>query len=256
MYRIAELIFNNLILIIIILIIVYIVKVYKELNEKRQKIENKFEKVLNAYLSSKIEEARQTTNRIEETYPREDEAKTEIDRLLVTINKGITGTINDKVETSNAINKFKLSKKIDLERYPQLKELDKLGTFTEEDMDSIDNGVAIARKEYNALAFQYNEKASGFPIQYFVKLLRLNSHYVIFDPPKSKAYEENYEVFEEETPELNSITSLNRQIPKEEPAKVEEETPVVETKIDHSNNILKPTFDIGINENAEHSDDN
>lgn len=254
MYRIFELIFNNILLIIVILIGIYIYKVYKDLNDKKKKIQEKFDKVLDTYLSSKIEEAKETTNRITATYPREDEAKTEIDRLLMTINKGITGTINDKVETSNAINKFKLNKKIDLERYPELKELSKLGTFTEEDMDSIDNGVALARREYNALAFQYNEKAGGFPIQYIVKLLRLNSHYVIFDPPKSKAYEENYEVFEEETPELNSITSLNQKtIVEEEPVKKEvpKET---EVKIDHSNNILKPTFTVSIDENTEKSD--
>lgn len=254
MYRIVELIFNNIILIIVILIIVYIVKVYKELNDKKKKIQEKFDKVLDSYLSTKIEEARETTNRIQATYPREDEAKTEIDRLLMTINKGITGTINDKVETSNAINKFKLNKQIDLEKYSELKELSKLGTFTEEDMDSIDNGVAIARREYNALAFQYNEKAGGFPTQFIVKLLKLNSHYVIFDPPKSKAYEENYEVFEEETPELNSITSLNQQQPKEEAPVKTEEPKKMEVKIDHSNNILKPTFDVSINENSEKSD--
>lgn len=254
MYRIVELIFNNIILIIVILIILYIIKVYKELNDKKKKIQEKFDKVLDSYLSAKIEEARETTNRIQATYPREDEAKTEIDRLLMTINKGITGTINDKVETSNAINKFKLNKQIDLEKYSELKELSKLGTFTEEDMDSIDNGVAIARREYNALAFQYNEKSGGFPTQFIVKLLKLNSHYVIFDPPKSKAYEENYEVFEEETPELNSITSLNQQQPKEEVPIKTEEPKKVEVKIDHSNNILKPTFDVSINENSEKSD--
>lgn len=254
MYGIFELIFNNLLLIIVILVVIYIVKVYKELNDKKKKIQEKFDKVLDTYLSSKIEEAKETTNRIKAAYPREDEAKTEIDRLLMTINKGITGTINDKVETSNAINKFKLNKNIDLEKYPELKELSKLGTFTEEDMDSIDNGVALARREYNALAFQYNEKAGGFPIQYIVKLLRLTPNYVIFDPPKSKAYEENYEVFEEETPELNSITSLNQKTTSEEEVTKKEPLKENEIKIDHSNNILKPTFTVNTEENTEKSD--
>ena len=133
----------------------------------------------------------------------------EINRLLLLIEKGVTGNINDKVETSNAINKFKLSKKIDLKKYPFLKELEDLGTFNEEDMNSKENGIAIARKEYNTQAFRYNEKASSFLMQYLTKSLKLNQQYLIFDAPKASKYEENYEVFEEEEPEINSLSSLN-----------------------------------------------
>ena len=77
-------------------------------------------------------------------------------------------------------------------------------------MESLDNGIAIARKEYNTQAFRYNEKANGFPMQYLTKLLKLNSQFLIFDKPRAKKYSELYEVFEEEEPEIDSLTSLNR----------------------------------------------
>ena len=76
-------------------------------------------------------------------------------------------------------------------------------------MNSKENGIAIARKEYNTQAFRYNEKASSFLMQYLTKSLKLNQQYLIFDAPKASKYEENYEVFEEEEPEINSLSSLN-----------------------------------------------
>ena len=53
-------------------------------------------------------------------------------------------------------------------------------------MESLDNGIAIARKEYNAQAFRYNEKASSFPIQYLTKALKVKSQYSIFDAPSKR----------------------------------------------------------------------
>ena len=88
-------------------------------------------------------------------------------------------------------------------------------------MESLDNGSAIARKEYNAQAFRYNEKASSFPIQYLTKALKVKSQYSIFDAPKSSTYELNYEVFEEQEPEINFLTMLNYS--KEEPEDIKKD---------------------------------
>ena len=108
---------------------------------------------------------------------------------------------------------YKAPKKIDLEKYPKIESLNELGTFNEEDVDAEKDGISIARREYNANAFRYNEKAGGFPMSFLVKMLGLPQNYKIFDAPKSSSYELNYEVFEEEEPEINSLTSLNRSVP-------------------------------------------
>ena len=213
MSQLSDLIFGNIFLILLIGFGAYLFLQFKFLSEKNKEINKQFDKVLSKYLNEKIVQAKETTDNILKEYGREDAVSTEISRLLLTIEKGESGDINDKVITSNAINKFKLSKKVDLERYPSLKKLDELGTFTVADMSSLDNGIALARKEYNALAFRYNEKAGGFPMSYLVKTLKLTQSYKIFDAPKSSSYEMNYEVFEEEEPEINSLTSLNRSVP-------------------------------------------
>jgi ATP-dependent Lon protease len=77
-----------------------------------------FDKCLNNYLASKIKLANDTSTKIINEYGREDAIRTEIIRLRVIIEKGINGTITDKVNTSNVINKYKVSKEIDTERYP------------------------------------------------------------------------------------------------------------------------------------------
>lgn len=216
MQGLFNLIFDNFILVFIVLVGLYIYKQYKDLQERTISMEDLFEKVLNKYLDTKFEEAKKLAEEIKKEYGHLDRMAAEIDRLLIIIEKTETGgTINDRVEASNLINKFKVNKKIDYTRYPRMLELNELGTFNEEDMESLDNGIAIARKEYNAQAFRYNEKASNFPIQYLTKSFKLNSQFYIFDAPKSSKYEEEFEVFEEKEPEINSLTQLNMSMPDE-----------------------------------------
>lgn len=243
MSQLSDLIFGNIFLILLIGFGAYLFLQFKFLSEKNKEINKQFDKVLSKYLNEKIVQAKETTDNILKEYGREDAVSTEISRLLLTIEKGESGDINDKVITSNAINKFKLSKKVDLERYPSLKKLDELGTFTVADMSSLDNGIALARKEYNALAFRYNEKATGFPLQYLTKLFGFKEHFVIFDAPKSEKYDELYEVFEEEEPEINLISSLNLQN-REEKQENDEKIEQAEEKeivMEYSDIVLKPT---------------
>lgn len=213
MQMIFNFIFDNFLLVVGGILIWYIVVQYKDLKEKTTKIKNLFEKTLNPYLEEKINEAKTVADEIKEEYVNNKEIETEITRLMTIIEKGITGTINEKVETSNTINKYKAPKQLDLEKYPKIEKLNELGTFDEEDVDAENDGISIARREYNALAFRYNEKAGGFPMNLLTKTLGLSQSYKIFDAPKSSSYELNYEVFEEEEPEINSLTSLNRSNP-------------------------------------------
>ena len=236
-------IFNNIILFLVIGVGIFIYTQYKNLKTKRIAINSLFTQVLDEYLTKRINEAKDITTRILQEYNREDEVNTEISRLLTMIEKGIQGSANDKVETSNAINRFKLSKNINLDRYPMLAELNNIGTFTEEDMNSLDNGVAIARRDYNAEAFRYNEKASEFPSQYLVKLFGLREQYIIFDPPKSKMYEQTYEVFEEEEPEIHTLEAMNIRTDTSIDLPKEKETNK-NIEIEHSDTILKPTLEI------------
>ena len=245
-------IFNNAILFLIIGGIYYIYRQYRGLKDRDKKIREVFDKVLSAYLDKKISEASTIADDIEKEYGHVELIRQEIERLRYTIEKGVNGSINDKVETSNLLNKFKLNKKIEKDRYPNLVELEKIGTFKEEEMASVDNGLAITRKEYNAQAFRYNEKANEFPIEYLTKLLRLVPQFAIFDAPKTNYYEENFEVFEEKEPEINSLASLNReeQIELPDPKDTQQEAPE-EVHIEHSDVVLKPTTSIVDNQANE-----
>ena len=233
--------FNNAILVLIVGSIYYIYRQYKGLKDKDKEIKTEFNKILNSYLDKKIIEAAKIATDLEKEYGHVDLIRQEIERLEYTIEKGINGSINDKVDTSNLLNKFKLNKKIDIEKYPNLKEIEKLGTFTEEEMASIDNGLAITRKEYNVQAFRYNEKANEFPIEYLKKYLRLVSQYSIFDAPKTNKYEEEFEVFEEKEPEINSLSSLNRVDEVELPKEVEQPTEKEEVSMEYTDAVLKPS---------------
>ncbi len=246
MTEIFNFIFDNFFLFMILLLGYYLYRQYKDLKERTININGIFEKTLNKYLEEKIGAAEEATDRILKKYGREDTVSTEINRLLLLIEKGVKGSINDKVITSNAINKFKLSKKIDFERYPYLLELNELGTFKEEELNDPTNEITLARKNYNAEAFRYNEKASSIIMQYVTKIVHLPEQFVIFDAPKTTRYEDNFEVFEEKEPEINSLSSLNyddtimaksnlndliynKQTDKEEPT------------IEHSDLIIKPS---------------
>ena len=242
MYQIMEFFFNNIILFIIILIIIYIVKEYNFLKRKVQNIQKQFTDFLDSYLITKMNEAKSLTANLLNEYKDVEEIKNELTRLLIIIEKGSTGTINEKVEASNALNKYQFSKQIAIEKYPSLKQLSSIGTFIENDKNTLNNGVKLARITYNAEAFRYNEKASSFLMQNLIKLLELNTHFVIFDQPISTMYDINFEVLQEPVQKLESLSNLNY-IHKEELPKLnsnkEEQSNI---KIDHTNTIIKPNI--------------
>lgn len=209
MQALFNLIFDNFILVFIVAAGYFIYRQYKDLQDRTISMNEIFIKTLNKYLEKKINDAKNLATSIKEEYGHIDRMAAEINRLLFIIEKASSSDINDIVATCNAINKFKVDKKIDAKRYPRMLELNELGIFDEEEMESLDNGIAIARREYNAQAFRYNEKASAFPIQYLTKYFKLKSQFSIFDAPKSSTYDLNYEVFEEQEPEINSLTVLN-----------------------------------------------
>lgn len=249
MQKIFNFIFDNFLLVVAIVLGWYVYNQHKDLKAKTLKLKDLFNKTLNPYLEGKINEAKKLAEEIKEEYGSNKEIDTEMTRLLTIIEKGITGTINEKVETSNTINKYKAPKKIDLEKYPKIEQLNELGTFNEEDVDAEKDGISIARREYNANAFRYNEKAGGFPMTYLVKMLGLPQNYKIFDAPKSSSYELNYEVFEEEEPEINSLTSLNRSAPTKssdlnELMMKKENKQVERAMIYESDKIVNPTLNM------------
>ena len=204
-------IFNNILLIAFLLLCYYVYRQYKDLKNRIADINTSFSKVLDKYLKEKIDKAKETTDRILKEYGKEDEISLDINRFLMIIEAGENGSVIDKVKTCNAINKYKINKKIDLEKYPYMKELNNLQIFSNEELASVDNGIALSRQEYNAKAFTYNEKASEMPISYLTKFFKLPSQFPIFDALKSDQYEENFEVFEEdETMDNSLLAALNR----------------------------------------------
>lgn len=264
-------IFNNIFLIIFLIVAYYVYTQYKDLKEKDETIKNIFEKTLNKYIDKTIEEIKNKAQFLKEKYislglEEEEEVAEEkkkeknleenladqkkhvvendLNRLLMILEK--TQTINEKVAACNAINKYQISNKTDFDEYPDMKELNEIGMFTDDIMNSLENGIAIARREYNANAFRYNEKASAFPMVHLTKYVRLPNRYDIFDAPKSSNYEENFEVFEEVEPEINSLASLNltsEEIERDEAEKLEEEAQkeAKEVVIEHNDNVLKPS---------------
>lgn len=245
--KLSNLLFGNFVPILIVIGVFYIISQVKKMGDYRKELQKRFDQVLTEYLNKKINYAKDVMNSILEEYGREDTVSTEINRLMVAIEKGASGDINDKVVTSNSINKFRLSKQVDLERYPSMIKLNEIGVFNESEMTSLDNGVALARKEYNTYAFRYNQVASAFPMQYLAKLLGFKSHYVIFGNPKSVSYHAKYEALEQTEEEIHSLNSLNRvkesveAIAKEQEEANEE---LKEVEIEHSDVVLKPSQEL------------
>ena len=245
MQGLVNFILNNMPLIIFGIVGYVIYKTYKELKEYISKINYNFEKTLKKYLDEKIKTAREETEKILNEYNREDEVATEITRLLAIIEKCEKGTINEKVQASNAVNKFKLTKKV-VEKYPNLEKLNNMKTFTDEEIESKDNGLALARQEYNTLAFRYNEKSSGIVAQFLCKLAKFPMSYTIFDALESQKYEQNFEVFEEEEPtELGSLSELNLgEETKVDLNEIKNNAKREDLRIDHASDILKPSYTV------------
>lgn len=245
--NLANAVFGNLFLIALVVIVFYIVITFKELKKRTQEMQKQFDKVLGKYVDEKIQKAKETADSILKEYGREDAVSTEINRLLITIDKASSGNLNDKVASCNALNKFKLNEQVDLERYPELAKLNDLKVFTEAELNEMDNGLALARREYNALAFQYNAKAGGFPIQYLTKLFGFKGHYIIFDAQNFENYSENYEVFDEVEKEEDLMNNLNLKTKKEEEKKVEyneNHEKIEDIVIDHTDIVIKPSVDL------------
>lgn len=209
MQTIFNILFDYFFLFLGIGFVYYSYRQYTDLKERTAKIYDLFKKTLYPYLDKRYKEAKDLANSLKEEYGHIDKLNTEIDRLLLILEKSEEGTINELVEISNLINKFKIDKKIDSKKYPRMLELNDLTIFKEEEMESLDNGLAIARKEYNTMAFRYNEKANSFPMNKLATSFKLNKQYKIFDALKTSNYDEIYEVFEEQEPEIHSLTVLN-----------------------------------------------
>lgn len=244
MYKIMEFLFINIIPLLILAFIIYVIYVYKQLNNIKDKMQRLFDNHLNNYLGNKIKLANDTSTKIINEYGREDAIRTEIIRLRVIIEKGINGTITDKVNTSNVINKYKVSKDIDTERYPYFKELENIKTFYDIELDSITDDIALARKDYNDLARQYNEQAGGSVMQYVIKLLKIESQFPVFEHIEQEKYSDRYEVFEMEEPEINKISTLNLVEQKEEDTTQEGKpnaNPTPDIQIEHTKGTFKPT---------------
>lgn len=209
MQTIFNILFDYFFLFLGIGFVYYSYRQYTDLKERTAKIYDLFKKTLYPYLDKRYKEAKDLANSLKEEYGHVDKLNTEIDRLLLILEKSEEGTINELVEISNLINKFKIDKKIDSKKYPRMLELNDLTIFKEEEMESLDNGLAIARREYNTMAFRYNEKANSFPMNKLATSFKLNKQYKIFDALKTSNYDEIYEVFEEQEPEIHSLTVLN-----------------------------------------------
>lgn len=246
MYDIFNFIFNNAFLLIVVAALIYVYTKYKKIKSCQNEIQDKFKERLYPYLDKKYKEYDQIIRDLLDEYYIE-EIQIELKKILKIIEPGIGGTLNDYVSVSNQINKLKLNSKLDLKRFPKLEQINKFETFTESEMESVDNGLAFARKEYNTLAFRYNELAIEFPMQYLTSILKLTRQFILFDAPKTNTYDTNFEVFEEEEPEIDSLAGLNKQLMKRENTLIEEdELPKKkeEVTIEHTDVILKPTINL------------
>ena len=93
----AELIFNNFIPILIVVAILYIASQIRKMSEYRKELQKRFDQVLTEYLNMKINFAKDVMNTILSEYGREDAVSTEINRLMIAIEKGASGSLDIKI---------------------------------------------------------------------------------------------------------------------------------------------------------------
>lgn len=224
----------------------YIYIKYKALKEESHTVQEKFKERLYPYLDERFKKYKNIVMDLLDEYLIE-EIQIELKRIDKIIEPGIGGTLNNYVDVSNKINKLKLNSKLDLNRFPKLDQINSFQTFTTEEIESIDNGLEFARKEYNTLAFRYNEKALEFPMQYLVSILQLPSQYILFDTPKKDTYSNDFEEFEEEEPEIDSLANLNKQLMRRENVLLEDlpkKKKDAEIVIEHSDSTIKPSINL------------
>ena len=103
--------------------------------------------------------------------------------------------------------------------------------------------IALARKDYNDLARQYNEISGGSLMQYIVKVLNIETQFPVFEHIEQEKYSDKYEVFEMEEPEINKITTLNMvtKQEEEEERKTPNANPTPDIQIEHTKGTFKPT---------------
>ena len=111
MSGLANFLFGNIFLIILVGIIIYTIRQYNDLKQRMAIIDDIFNKTLDAYLKKKINEAKDVADKIMKEHGEDEIVAAEINRLLYQIANFEKGTINDKVATSNSINKFNIYKK-------------------------------------------------------------------------------------------------------------------------------------------------
>ena len=112
MATIMNFIFDNILLVLLAFVVYYIYHTYKTLKELTSKINYTFSNGLDDYIKTKIKEVTDLANRLSKEHEGEVIVTNETTRLMTMIKQGKAELINDKVEISNAINRFKLSKNI------------------------------------------------------------------------------------------------------------------------------------------------
>lgn len=238
-------IFDHILLVVIIIILIVIFSLSQKIISLKNSIDTIFLNNLDKYLEPKINEIKQMINTLKSLYVN-DEVSFELTRLELIISKGLQGSTNDKVTMINSLNNFTLNPKIDLNEYPEIAKLNTIEIFTKEEMDSLDNGVSISYKQYNDTIIKYNEQSGSSINQKIISLLGLPTNYIPLDPPKYERYNNEFEVFSEQEPELNNISSLNNkeeiEVPKEDN---KEALPVKEYESrETASGVLKPTSEI------------
>ena len=113
MQTIFNILFDYFFLFLGIGFVYYSYRQYTDLKERTAKIYDLFKKTLYPYLDKRYKEAKDLANSLKEEYGHVDKLNTEIDRLLLILEKSEEGTINELVEISNLINKFKIDKTLE-----------------------------------------------------------------------------------------------------------------------------------------------
>ena len=84
-------------------------------------------------------------------------------------------------------------------------------------------------------------------MQYLVSILQLPSQYILFDTPKKDTYSNDFEAFEEEEPEIDSLANLNKQLMRRENVLLEDlpkKKEDAEIVIEHSDSTIKPSINL------------
>lgn len=175
----------NPIPVIIIIVVLFLIFTYNNLNAKKQRVEKSFS-TIDIYLEKRFDEIGALLEQTLAAYEFEENVYTQVSALRSGIATAKSGSINDKVNVANNLNKMIAIPGLKSEAYPEIQAIQKMGMFTMEKTSSIEDDLAAARKQYNNNATSYNTKIASFPTNLVAGIFGFKTPFELFKVTEGK----------------------------------------------------------------------